>query len=156
ILNPGDFTGELAIFRPGEVHENYAEAMLNSSICLIKQADLLQYLTEFPQISLKIISEMTARLKESEKLTAHVSTESVEARVISFLLDCLDKDSGDSPIIKLAISKKDLASYLGTTPETISRMLAHLEQENVIELLPKNSIKIYDLDQLLQIGRAHV
>lgn len=153
ILNPGDFTGELAIFRPGEVHENYAEAMQNTSICLFNQADLLEYLIEFPQISLKIIAEMTSRLKESEKQTAQVFTESVESRIISFLLDCLDSNSGNSPIIKLPISKKDLASYLGTTPETISRKLAHLEQENVIELLPKNSIQIYDLDQLLLYGK---
>lgn len=153
ILNPGDFTGELAIFRPGEVHENYAEAMQHSSICLIKQADLLAYLTEFPQISLKIISEMTSRLKESEKQRAQVSTETVESRVISFLLDCLDKDSGDSPTIKLPASKKDLASYLGTTPETLSRKFAVLEQEELIELLPKNHIKIKDLDQLLLYGK---
>lgn len=153
ILNPGDFTGELAIFRPGEVHENYAEAMQNTSICLFNQEDLLEYLLEFPQISLKIIAEMTSRLKESEKQTAQVFTESVESRIISFLLDCLDSNSGNSPIIKLPISKKDLASYLGTTPETISRKLAHLEQENVIELLPKNSIQIYDLDQLLLYGK---
>lgn len=149
ILNPGDFTGELAIFQPGEVHENYAEAMQPSSICLIHQDDLLGYLAEFPQIALKIISEITARLKVSEKQTLQVSTESVEARIISFLIDCLDGDSGNSPTVKLPISKKDLASYLGTTPETISRKFTSLENEGLIKQLPKNTIKIHDLDQLL-------
>ena len=153
ILNPGDFTGELAVFRPGEVHENYAEAMQDSTVCFIRQADLLGYLTEFPQISLKIISEMTSRLRESEKQTAQVSTESIEARLISFLADCLEQGSGNSPTLRLPISKKDLASYLGTTPETISRKLAALEQEGLIELLPKNRINIQDLDQLLLYGK---
>lgn len=154
ILNPGDFTGEFAIFRPGEVHENYAEAMQKSSICLIKQSDLQQYLYEFPQISLMMLSEMTARLQESEKQTAQVSTENVESRILSFLLDCLEPDSGNNPIIQLPISKKDLASYLGTTPETISRKLASLESEGIITLLPKNAIGIPDLDQLLLYGKS--
>lgn len=153
ILNPGDFTGELAIFQQGEVHVSYAEAVEKSSICLIKQADLLGYLEEFPQISLKIISEMTSRLKESEKQTAQVSTENVETRIISFLLDCLDNNSGNSPTFQLPISKKDLASFLGTTPETISRKFATLEKEGLIEQLPKNTIKINDLDQLLLHGK---
>lgn len=153
ILNSGDFTGELTIFRPGEVHENYAEAIEKTSICLIKQTDLLGYIAEFPEISLKIIYEMTSRLKESEKQTVQVSTESVESRIISFLVDCLEKDSGNSPTVKLPISKKDLASYLGTTPETISRKFASLEQEGLIEQLKRNTIKINDLDQLLLHGK---
>lgn len=149
ILNPGDFTGEFAIFQADAVHENFAEAMLPSSICLIQQKDLLTYLEEFPQISLKIIMEMTARLQESEKQTVQVSTESVEARIISFLMTCLEENSSNSPTIQLPISKKDLASYLGTTPETISRKFKALEQLGLIEQLPKNKIKVVDLDELL-------
>src|SRR5690606_10892488 len=102
---------------------------------------------------LKVLSEMTTRLKESEKQTAQVSTEHVESRIISFLLDCLAPDSGNSPTVQLPVSKKDLASYLGTTPETISRKLASLESEGLIESLPKNSIYIPDLDQLLLYGK---
>lgn len=149
ILNPGDFTGELAIFQQGNVHENYAEAMQKSSICLLKQSDLQKYLIEFPQISLKIISEVTARLKDSEKQTTQVSTENVETRIISFLIDCLQPNSGDSPTVELPISKKDLASYLGTTPETISRRFTNLEKEGLIAQLPRNRIKIHDLDELI-------
>lgn len=153
ILNPGDFTGELAIFRPGEVHENFAEAMAPSSICLIHQEDLLKYIVEFPQISLKIISEITTRLKDSEKQTVQVSTESVEARIISFLIDCLEENSSNSPTIQLPISKKDLASYLGTTPETISRKFTSFEKAGLIKQLPKNTIKINDLDELLLFSK---
>jgi CRP/FNR family transcriptional regulator, anaerobic regulatory protein len=149
ILNPGDFTGELAIFQPGSVHENYAEALQKTSICLIKQEDLQKYLVEYPQISLKILSEMTMRLKDSEKQTTQVAIESVESRLISFLTESVDKGSGNSPTITLPMSKKDLASYLGTTPETISRKFTSLEQLGLIEQLPKKKIKIPDLDQLL-------
>lgn len=149
ILNPGDFTGEVAIFQPGSFHETYAEALQNSSICVIKQEDLQKYLIEFPQISLKILSEVTMRLKNSEKQTTQVAFENVESRIVSFLAENVDKDSGNNPTVTLPMSKKDLASYLGTTPETISRKFTSLEKQGLIEQLPKRKIKIPDLDQLL-------
>lgn len=149
ILNPGEFTGEVAIFQPGSVHENYAEALQNTSICLIRQEDLQKYLVDYPQISLKILSEVTIRLKHSEKQTTQVAIENVESRIISFLAESVEKGSGNSPTITLSMSKKDLASYLGTTPETISRRFTSLEQNGLIEQLPKRKIKILDLDQLL-------
>ncbi|WP_169338754.1 Crp/Fnr family transcriptional regulator [Heyndrickxia acidiproducens] len=149
ILDPGDFTGELAVFQPGEVHDNYAEALQKSSVCLIKQKDLQAYLLEYPQISVKILAEMTKRLKDSEKQTAQVAIENVESRIISFLINCVEKNGANHTTITLPMSKKDLASYLGTTPETISRKFTILEKQGLIEQLPKKKIKIPDLDQLL-------
>ena len=142
ILNPGDFTGDVAIFQPGSVHENFAEALQNTSICLIQQEDLQKYLMEYPQISLKILSEVTMRLKDSEKQTTQVAIENVESRIISFLAECVEKESGNSPTVTLPMSKKDLASYLGTTPETISRRFTSLEQLGLIEQLPKKKNQI--------------
>ena len=50
----------------------------------------------------------------------------------------------------LPMSQKDLASYLGTTPETISRKLSSLEDEGYIKQLPRRRIRILDLDGLIQ------
>ena len=49
------------------------------------------------------------------------------------------------------MSKKDLASYLGTTPETISRRLFDLEEHGYIKQRPKKIIEILDLDGLLLV-----
>lgn len=152
ILNPGDFTGEVTIFQPGSVHENYAEALQYTSICLIKQDDLQRYLLQYPQIALKILSEVTMRLNNSEKQTTQVAIENVESRIISFLAENVEEGSGNSPTITLPMSKKDLASYLGTTPETISRRFTSLEQHGLIQQLRKNKIKITNLNQLLLHG----
>lgn len=149
ILNPGDFTGELAIFQATNRHENYAEALQDTDVCLIKREDLQKYLVDYPQISLKILSELTMRLKESEKQTTQVAIEQVENRIISFLAENVDQDSGNSPTVTLPMTKKDLASYLGTTPETISRKFRDLEERGLIEQLSQKTIKIVDLDELL-------
>ena len=131
ILNPGDFTGELALFRES-IQEAYAEAMSDTDVCMISRNDLQEFLLKYPTISLKILSEFSNRLETSEKQTTRFATEKVDTRLALFLAECME--SGDVPMeIELPMSKKDLASYLGTTPETISRKLADLENEGCIK-----------------------
>ncbi len=147
ILNPGEFTGELALFRES-IHESYAEAMEETEVCMINRSDLQEFLMKFPSISLKILSEFSSRLENSEKQTTRVSTEKVETRIALFLAECIDSKTESMEFV-LPMSKQDLASYLGTTPETLSRKLTDLEDGGYIKQLAHRKIKILDLDGLL-------
>jgi len=147
ILNPGDFTGELALFNEG-IHESYAEAIADTQVCMIRRTDLQEFLLKYPSISLKILSEFSSRLEQSEKQTTRFATEKVETRIALFLAECLERDSNE---LTLPMSKKDLASYLGTTPETISRKLADLEVAGYIKQKGQRGIEIMDLDGLLLV-----
>jgi len=147
ILNPGDFTGELALFNEG-IHESYAEAMADTQVCMIKRSDLQEFLLKYPSISLRILAEFSSRLEQSEKQTTRFATEKVETRIALFLSELLE---GATMEVTLPMSKKDLASYLGTTPETISRKLAELEEAGIIIQNGQRKIKIIDLDGLLLI-----
>lgn len=149
ILNPGDFTGEHALFSES-IHESYAEAVVNTDVCMIRRSDLQEYLLKYPSISLKILNEFASRLAQSEKQTTRFATEHVERRIALFLTECLDQNVLSNEL-QLPMSKKDLASYLGTTPETISRKLTDLEEQGYIKQKPQRTIEIVDLDGLLLI-----
>lgn len=149
ILNLGDFTGELALFNES-LHESYAEAMMNTQVCMIKRSDLQELLLRYPSISLKILAEFSNRLEQSEKQTTRFATEKVETRIALFLAECTDSNDQTNEI-ELPMSKKDLASYLGTTPETISRKLSDLEDEGYIKQKTNKKIEIVDLDGLLLV-----
>ncbi|SFC65773.1 CRP/FNR family transcriptional regulator, anaerobic regulatory protein [Alkalibacterium subtropicum] len=147
VLKPGEFTGELALFNE-TVHENYAEAMEPTSVCQITRADLQALLVKYPSISLKILQELSTRVDQSETQAARFTTESTEQRLALYLSDLLGPDS-ESSIVTLPLTKKDLASYIGTTPETVSRKLKELEEANLIERISSSKIKILDEDKLL-------
>ena len=49
------------------------------------------------------------------------------------------------------MSKKDLASYLGIAPETMSRKLAELEDAGLIRQKTGRRIEILDADGLLGV-----
>lgn len=148
ILAAGDFTGELALFNES-IHESYAQAMEDTEVCMINRRDLQDFLMRYPSISLKMLSEFSRRLEKSELQTTRVSTEKVETRIAQFLAECVENNK--SLEFTLPMSKKDLASYLGTTPETISRRLTELEDTGYIRQKTARKVLVLDLDGLLLI-----
>ncbi len=149
ILFPGDFTGELALFSES-IHESYAEAMEDTVVCTVNRADLQELLKKYPAISLKILSEFSKRLEQSEKQTTRFTTEKVETRIALYLAELANGDN-EVKEIELPMSKKDLASYLGTTPETISRKLYELEDAGLIKQKQHKKIEIINIDGLLLV-----
>lgn len=88
---PGDFTGELALFNE-TTYVCFAEAMVETSICMIKRVDFQNLLLRYPMISLKVLTEFSKRLTQSEKQTMRFETEKVETRMVLFLVECFDNE----------------------------------------------------------------
>lgn len=157
ILTAGDFTGELALFKE-TTHDSYAEALEDTQVCIIRREDMQHYLLQYPAIALKILHELSQRLEAAEIQAVRFSSEKTDTRIALYLAECADADgsadgNSDQPNLEfeLPMSRKDLASYLGTTPETISRKLAEFEEAGYIEQITHRRIRIRDLDGLLMI-----
>ena len=148
LLNPGEFTGEWTIFTDAGYHENFAQATRETNVCTIQRDDLEELLREYPDISTVILKTMANRLQESQKQTASIATEEVTNRIIYYIEGLARLNDADETTIELPMSRKDLASYLGTTPETISRRFKELEAEGLIKQLPKNKIHIPSVEEL--------
>ena len=144
-LGPGDFTGEMALFR-SSLHDSFAEATRDTAVCVITKDELQPLLAAYPAISLKILAEFSNRLEQSERQTTIVATEKVEIRLAMFLVELLEEGSN---IATLPMTKKDLASFLGTTPETISRKLGAMEDRGLIRHISNREIAIMDADESL-------
>ncbi|MBW7834810.1 MAG: Crp/Fnr family transcriptional regulator [Simplicispira suum] len=146
ILEPGAFTGELALFCDSR-HDSYAEAMEQSAICVIGREDFNKLVLRYPAIGLHVMAELALRLGASENQTAVIATTPVNERIGLYLASLSEK--ANSLSITLPMSRKDLASYLGTTPETISRRFAEFEEAHWIAQSGQRKIDILDLDALL-------
>lgn len=144
IVYPGEFTGELALFKKG-IYEAFTEALTDCSICAIKHTDFRELLLHYPLIAVEMLATISNRLGMSEQQTAWATTETVRNRLLHFLISLVDSKENE-PIIELKMAKKDLASYLGTTSESLSRELAHLEKEHVIQEISYGKIKLFKLD----------
>ncbi|MDT2767561.1 Crp/Fnr family transcriptional regulator [Globicatella sulfidifaciens] len=150
ILKPGDFIGEWSLFSQDRQYEDYAYALVDTKVCQLYADDFKEVLLSYPAVSLKILEEMSRRLQASEKMTSRVANESVGTRLVNYLLGQLPGQASDAHLINLELSRKELAAFLGTTPETISRKFKELETLNIIESLSPRKIKIINFDGLLQ------
>lgn len=146
ILNAGDFAGELALFSAAE-HDSYGETMQDAEVCTIDRADVRDLLLQHPDISLHVLAELSRRLGTSERQTTVIATASINGRLALYLADQAEKQN--TRRITLPMSRKHLASFLGTTPETVSRRLHEFEDAGWITQSGQRDITILDLDALL-------
>lgn len=152
ILEPGDFLGELSLFSQQE-SDSYAEAMAKSNICSIHRKSMTDMLLKYPSISLKLLGQLSSRLEKTEKLVGQLSLQDVEKRTASYLVELAETVDGPE-FLTLPMSKKDLASFLGTTQETISRRLSSFQDRGWIEQTGQRNIKIIDIKALQKLAEA--
>jgi CRP/FNR family transcriptional regulator len=146
ILNPGDFIGEFSLF-VDEESATFAEAMMDVEVCIIHKDDMQKLLIKYPNIAIKIISELSRRLVKRDNQASWIATEQVETRIGLYLLERYNQMEPNKPV-ELNMTKKDLASYLGTTPETLSRKLGQLEYKGFIRQVNHKEILIIDYNGL--------
>ncbi len=146
ILNPGDFTGELTLFNETTI-DTYAEALEKTQLCVMEKEDFQQFLMKYPAISLKVLNEFSKRLQQTEETSAHIALEKVETRLAHFLVRLSEEQQSLS--ITLPMSQRDVASHLGTTPETINRKFNELIDQNMIVFQTTRKLMIKDIDGLL-------
>ncbi len=130
-LLPGDFTGELALFL-NQDHDVFAEAVEASRVCQIRQSDIDALLTAYPKIAVTMLKHLAKRLDEAENALQQATSGPVDVRLKHFLHQ-LVPDARYPVECELPMKQKDLASHLGTTPESISRAIKRLEKTGEIK-----------------------
>lgn len=153
ILKPGDFTGELTLFNPEAVHENFAEAVIDCQICVLAHEDVRQLLESYPAISIKLLEELSRRLSATQYQVSNMAAVSITQRIVMYLEGLYEAQSeGDTQknsVVVLPMSRRELASYLGTSPESVSRKFTQLEQAGLIEQRSPRKIHIPEMKALL-------
>lgn len=129
ILHTGDYAGEDWLF--GKKNSNtYVEAIENSKICLLNRKDFLNLLEDQPMLSIKLIEQSMTKMQSMQKQIDLLSLPKIEDRLSEYLQEYAVKVGKKT--FNLPLKMKDLALYLGTTPETLSRKFALLEKQGVL------------------------
>lgn len=147
MAKPGDYDGESSLF--GVTNENlFAEALEKTEVCFVRQSDFQDLLKSYPDLSLKLLTMNAQKSAQTELQTQLLWMEKIEQRLAFYLSNRsyeLDQEKFDLPM-----KMKDLANYLGTSPETLSREFKHLEAEEIISRELRR-VHILDMDRLEEI-----
>lgn len=144
MAKPGDYDGEASLF--GVTNDNmFGEAMEKTEVCFVRQSDFQDLLKNYPDLSLKLLTMNAQKSAQTELQTQLLWMERIEQRV-AFYLSNLSYEL-DEEKFELPMKMKDLANYLGTSPETLSRELKSLENNKIIAR-ERRVIEILDMDRL--------
>jgi CRP-like cAMP-binding protein len=138
LLSKGNIFGETSSFSLTESNI-YAEAMVDSFICSITKERFEQLLRQNPDISLKLITILTSKLKEVYQITESIAYKEVKYRILLLFMQLSNRfgvRSGEWQTVEVKITQHDIASMIGSSRETVSLLLGELEREQVITRRP--------------------
>ncbi len=130
IHGPGEPIAEAAIF-DSITYPASCIALEETTLARISRKGFLDMVKKHPDLSLKIMSGYSKRLRQFVMKIEELTARDVRSRLARYLLERGVEENGKA-VCRLSYSKKELASLLGTIPETISRTLAFFTQQKLI------------------------
>ena len=127
ILTPGDYEGVNTLLG-AMAQDIFIDSITDTEVCLLRKKDFTALLSRTPQLALKLLELHAQRMADTENQTRFLT---METRLATYL-QALSLQVSPSSHLTLPMKMKDLASYLGTTPETLSRKLHNLEDKEII------------------------
>lgn len=152
IFGTGEPFGEVPVFTGQQFPAN-AEAMQESRLYFFPRDSFVHLIKKNPSLALNMLAILSKRLRRFTMLVENLSLKEVPGRLAAYLLYLSGKGAGARDL-ELSITKGQLASLLGTIPETLSRILGKMGGQGLIET-EGAKIKILDpqgLEDLAEWG----
>ncbi len=144
-FGPGEPFGEVPVFH-GQPFPATAEALMKSTMLFFPRDKFIRLVHEIPSIALNMLAVLSMRLRRFASQIESLSLQEVPARLAGYLL-YLSEEQRNADTVELEISKGQLASLLGTIPETLSRIFAKMSEAGLIAVEGK-TIRILDREGL--------
>ena len=126
MIKPGDVFAEVVLFEK-ERYPVSARAVTNVKIHVFPKAGIHRLLAE-ESFRNDFIAMLMAKQRYLTERIQELTTQDVEERFFAFLRS----QYGEKKIIHTPLSKKDIAAAIGTTPESLSRLILRLTERGVI------------------------
>lgn len=152
-LFPGDFLG-LSLDGSNSIT---AEAIGDVEVCRMDRKRLEALFVEIPKLEHRLLEMTVGELISGRDHMMLLARKTLRERMATFLINFEDRlrESGEEPaVIKLPMARADIADYLGVTVETISRCLAAMAEEGLIQLLSPRRIVILDHMRMEEIAEG--
>ncbi|MHB9096317.1 MAG: Crp/Fnr family transcriptional regulator [Syntrophales bacterium] len=129
LFGPGESFGEVSVFT-GQGFPADAVTAAQTTLLFFPRIAFSALVQKDPALALNMMASLSRRLMQFAGLIEDLSLKEVPGRLAKYLLYLSDKD-GDGGV-ELDVSKGQLASLLGTIPETLSRILAKMNRRGLI------------------------
>jgi CRP/FNR family transcriptional regulator len=146
-FGPGEIFGEVAVFE-NKPYPASSQVVEKVSLIGFKCDDFIEFLTEHPQVALKIINMLSGRLRVAQGRIRDLAGERVQQRLARTLLMLTSKLGS-----KLPFTREEIADMSGMTTETVIRQMANLKDRGIVSST-RGEIAIIDEEKLKLLGEG--
>lgn len=143
---PGELVGLDGIYP--EQYSCETSSLDTTVLCEMDYEKLTELCTSIPALQKQLLRLLSRDIFDSHISNATIADQTAKQKIANFIhnLSTRYKIRGYcASEFQLSMSRQDIANHLGITPETVSRVLKTLRQDNIIEL---NGRHITILDQV--------
>jgi CRP/FNR family transcriptional regulator len=154
LLSAGDVFGLSAL----PVYDCSAETLVTCNVIAWERAAVEQS----PELLRRLSGHVHAQLCALHEHAVLLGRKSALERVATFVMHCVPgrggfncagpRCGGDSAVVRLGMTRQEIADYLGLTLETVSRMFAELKEMGAIELKSARRVHLINVAKLEAMG----
>lgn len=126
IFKGGSLIGYRALFSD-EPYQSSGIVVDEAEICFIPKAAILELISKNPELALKFLMQLSNDFRQMETRLQRVSSHSAPERIAEALLFLRENFNEKN------WTRKEIAEWASTTPETVIRTLADFEEQGLIE-----------------------
>jgi CRP/FNR family transcriptional regulator, cyclic AMP receptor protein len=150
VLGPGDFFGEMALL-DNEPRSATAIAVEESELLSLHRNDFQSTLNDNKSITSALIRVLSARLRRANHQISTLALLDVYGRVARVIVDMAREEGKrlrDGRIAFRRATHQEIANRIGTTRETVTRMLKDLERQGLIHVEGKEIVVQPDFEKV--------
>jgi CRP/FNR family transcriptional regulator len=147
VFGPGEAFAEVVVFQGG-VFPADAQTLEDSELLFFPRRGFVALLRDDPELAMAMLALLSSRLRFFVKKIEELSLKEVPARLAAHLL--LLHAAQKKRRLDLELSKGQLAGYLGTIPETLSRVLRRMAEDGLIAL-DGQAVVLTDVERLAEV-----
>lgn len=136
ILKVGEFFGEMALLDDLPRSANVI-ASEDATVLILTREQFAEHIKKSPKTALNVMAELSKRLRRADEIIGNLSLLDVYGRVAHIMIDLAKKDGEEVEegiLIRERPTQQDIASMIGTSRETVSRVLSEFQKRGFVEM----------------------
>lgn len=135
LLHEGDFFGEMALL-DGKGRSANVVCLRASDLYELSREDFLQYVESHPRALLNILQQLSERLRNMNTIISNLTLLDVYGRVARYFMTLAEEEGEvveSGILLKKPPSQQHIAGMLGTSRETVNRVIAEFVQQGILQ-----------------------
>lgn len=143
-VNPGDVFAEVVLFDAGG-YPATAEVVEDAEVGLIRNRDMDRALIKNPGMTLEMLKIMARRLRNAQRQIMELALKDTTRRLAGLLLKLAEEHGvlrNNGVLISLPLTNQELANLVGTSRETVNRILSEFRRRKAISIVRQEGIVV--------------